>query len=109
MKSLSKIKNQLNETWDNFTEGWNRLTRLSGNALTRFTNLIKTQDEKDHPQRFLQQWDKGVGWSLLPVDVYEDDNSIHINLEAPEFYPMILVSMLSVISCLGFFIIYAAW
>ena len=87
MKSLSKIKNRLNETWDNFTEGWNRLTRLSGNALTRFTNAKKSKTDKDHSQHFLQQWNHGVGWSLLPVDLYEDDNSIHIHLEAPGISP----------------------
>lgn len=83
MKSLSKIKNRFNKTWDNFTEGWNRLAQLSRNALTRFTNPIKTKEDKDHPQRFLQQWNQSVGWSLLPVDLYEDDHSIHVRLEAP--------------------------
>lgn len=41
MKSFSVIKNRLNGTWENLSEGWNKLSDLSRNALTRFSHPLK--------------------------------------------------------------------
>jgi HSP20 family protein len=83
MKSFSVIKNRLNETWENFSEGWNKLSHLSRSALTRFSHSTKKRYEKNTQENPLQQWSHGIGWSLLPVDLYEDNDFIHVRLEVP--------------------------
>ena len=83
MKSFSVIKNRLNETWENLSEGWRKLSDLSSNALTQFSHPLKNEDEKSSLANPAQQWSHGVGWSLLPVDLYEDNDSIHVRVEVP--------------------------
>lgn len=83
MKSFSVIKNRLNETWENFSEGWNKLSDLSRSALTRFSHPSINKNEQSNQVNSLQQWSHGIGWSLLPVDLYEDNDAIHVRVEVP--------------------------
>jgi hypothetical protein len=46
MKSFSVIKNRLNETWENFSEGWNKLSNLSRDVLIRFSHPLKDKMNK---------------------------------------------------------------
>ncbi len=73
MIGLENVSKSFNRTWDSISNGWNHLVHRASNALTRF--YAKDEDETSPA---------GVTrWGLLSADVYDDDDKVIVNIEAP--------------------------
>jgi len=71
--NLNNVSETFGRTWNSVSNGWNHLVQRTSNALTRFHG--KEEDEDNNA---------GVTqWGLLSADMYDDDDKVIINIEAP--------------------------
>lgn len=68
---------QVSHAWDALRDGWQRLWGRAGRAVTRF--LPHSDAEEEREQLAL----RNVGWGLLAVEVFDDDERVVVRLEAP--------------------------
>lgn len=79
---LDHLKENVGALWDNLTEGGRHLWQSAAGALTRFRPGEKTDlPEPDHVDD--AAWLPSQGWSLLGVDMFEDDDRLVVRLEVP--------------------------
>jgi HSP20 family protein len=80
MGLLHEWKQGLGEAFDSLADGWREVRDRTSSALTRFLpgSLARGDDAAapDEPP-------VGGRWAVLGADVYEDDESIVVRLEAP--------------------------
>lgn len=80
MATLQQVSEGLSEVWDNLMEGWWKLYRRAGRALTRFTPSkgggLTAADTQEISVR-------GAGWGVLACEVFNDDDRVVVRLEAP--------------------------
>ncbi len=80
MSTLEELRGGLGRLWDSMAEGWRYLVSRASGALTRF-KPAREQDDDNVPVVI------GSGWGLLTAELYEDDESVEIRLEAPGMEP----------------------
>jgi HSP20 family protein len=73
MKTLDNLSKTFNNTWDSISDGWNHLVHRASNALTRFHGKDEDEDNVAGVTR----------WGLLSADVYDNDDLVIVNIEAP--------------------------
>lgn len=73
MIALDNVSKTFNRTWDSISNGWNHLVHRASDALTRFHG--KDTDEESHADV--------TRWGLLSADVYDNDDNVIVNIEAP--------------------------
>jgi len=73
MIGLENVSKTFSRTWDSINNGWNHLVHRASNALTRFHGK---DDEKHEAAGFTR-------WGLISADIFDDDNSVVVNLEVP--------------------------
>lgn len=73
MISLDNVSKTFSRTWDSISNGWNHLVHRASNALTHFHG----KEEDDHESAGVTRW------GLISADIYDDDNKVVVNLEAP--------------------------
>lgn len=78
MSTLSNIKQHLEKTWDNVSEGWQHLFQKATGALTRFDGHA---DDKDKVAV------KRVGWGLLNTDMVNKKDELVVSMEVPGLSP----------------------
>ena len=82
MNHLSNIKSKVNETIGNLQQSWENLIGHSKKALTKFTS--KSKEENDGEDKdILQQWHYSYGLGLIPVDLYEEENTVFVRISVP--------------------------
>ncbi len=79
---INNLKENVESWWSNVSEGWRQLRRSASGALTRFkpgdtTNLPESSSIDD------DLWVPGLSWSMLGVDLLEDDRRLVARLEIP--------------------------
>ena len=82
MSTLHQLRDGLNEAWDTLVDGWQRLYRRAANAITRFTpgrNAEAGGNVKTGQEIAM----RSTGWGVLAAEVFDDDDSIVVRLEAP--------------------------
>ena len=80
MSTLDQFRQRLGRTWDNLSEGWQRLRESAEHAMTRFRPLGRQQD--------LETWEDQVmrhsaDWALIAAEVREDEEGVTVRLEVP--------------------------
>jgi len=80
MSTLHQFREGLNEAWATLLDGWQRLYRRAAGAITRFTPGKKgaTGEEVDKEIAV-----RSTGWGVLPAEVFDDEDSVVVRLEAP--------------------------
>ena len=78
MSTLNDVRQHLNQTWHNMTEGWHQLYHRASQALTRFKPLAT-----DKPSSRTMPWQQNSHWGLLASDVEESADHITVRLEVP--------------------------
>ena len=73
MMGLNNVSETFNRTWDSISNGWNHLVHRASNALTRFHG---SEEDEDSNAGVTQ-------WGLLSADMYDDNDKVIINIEAP--------------------------
>ncbi len=73
MVDLNNVSKTFNRTWDSISNGWNHLVNRASNALTPFHSSEEDRDNTAGVTR----------WGLLSADVYDNDDKVIIDLEAP--------------------------
>jgi HSP20 family protein len=73
MIGLDNVSKTFNRTWDSISNGWNHLVHRASNALTRFHGKDEDENESAGVTR----------WGLISADIYDDDDKVVVNLEAP--------------------------
>jgi len=81
MQRFRQLREGLNEAWGALAEGWQRLSRQAGNAMTRFTPGGGSREPGGAERRELAA--RSSGWGLLAAEVFDDDDRIIVRLEAP--------------------------
>jgi HSP20 family protein len=82
MTTLHQIRQGLSGAWDSLVEGWQGLYRRAAGAITRFSPVVKAEnnasaaDTQDIAQR-------SAGWGVLAAEVFDDDDTVSVRLEAP--------------------------
>jgi len=77
MSTLQQVKEGLNEAWDSFADGWQRLYRHAAGAITRFTpGGAGDPDAQAHASR-------STGWGVLTAEVFDNEDSVVVRLEVP--------------------------
>lgn len=77
MPMLQRLSEGFGETWDHIRDGWRKLYRRAGQALTRYTPGKGGQDEMQEIAV------RSAGWGMLTSEVFDDDDRIVVRLEAP--------------------------
>lgn len=72
------LREGLFEAWDSLTDGWSRLYQRAAGAITRFKP--HHHDEERHGGALET---RSAGWGVLAAEVFDDDDSINVRLEAP--------------------------
>ncbi len=80
MSTLQQVSEGLSEVWDNLMEGWWKLYRRAGQALTRFT---PSKGEGMTPAESQEISVRGTGWGILACEVFNNDDRVVVRLEAP--------------------------
>lgn len=80
MSTLDQFRHRLGRTWENLSEGWQRLRESAEHAMTRFRPLSKQQE--------LETWEDQVvrhssDWGLVAAEVREDEQEVTVRLEVP--------------------------
>lgn len=80
MSTLRQLRENLAHTWENLTEGWRHLSERASGALTRFStgHWNKETTTKDNAVAA-----NSAQWGLMAAEIYDDEKSIYVNLEAP--------------------------
>ncbi|WP_300318455.1 Hsp20/alpha crystallin family protein [Accumulibacter sp.] len=81
MSTLHQLREGLNEAWDTLVDGWQRLYRRAAGAMTRFTPDKKVSDDDKGTGQEIAV--RSAGWGVLPAEVFDDDDKIVVQLEAP--------------------------
>jgi HSP20 family protein len=82
MSTLHQLREGLNEAWDTLVDGWQRLYRRAAGAITRFTPDRKVEDSSG-ASAGKEMAMRSAGWGVLAAEVFDDDDSIVVRLEAP--------------------------
>ncbi|MCI0506209.1 MAG: Hsp20/alpha crystallin family protein [Gammaproteobacteria bacterium] len=80
MKSWRDISEGVGETWDHVLDGWRKLFRRAGHALTRYTPG-KTEEAGGGQSGEIAL--RSAGWGVLACEVFDDNDQIMVRLEAP--------------------------
>ncbi len=80
MSTLHQLREGLNEVWETFAEGWQRLYQRAAGAITRFTPGKKATNEPDESQEISI---RSSGWGVLASEVFDDGDEIIVRLEIP--------------------------
>jgi HSP20 family protein len=80
MSTLDQFRQRIGKTWENLSEGWQRLRESAEHAMTRFRPLGRRQG--------LETWEDQVAhhsadWGLVAAEVREDEEGITVRLEIP--------------------------
>lgn len=78
MTAMDQVKQGLHQVWSNVREGWQRLYHQAAGAMTRFRPGRHT-GELSLPT---EAW-RSVGWGVLAAEVYDDDEHVIVEVEAP--------------------------
>jgi HSP20 family protein len=81
MPTLHQISESLSGTWDNMVDGWQGLYRRAAGAITQFSPLVKKERQEDATDKDIAL--RSVGWGVLAAEVFEDDDTVNVRLEAP--------------------------
>lgn len=79
---INGLKENVESWWSNVAEGWRQLRHSASGALTRF----KPSDQTNLPESSTiddDTWLSGLSWSMLGVDLLEDDRRLVARLEIP--------------------------
>lgn len=82
MTTLHQLRDGLNETWNTLVHGWQRLYRRAEGAITRYTAGEKTAKESGAGEG-REVALRSAGWGVLAAEVFDDDDSVVVRLEAP--------------------------
>lgn len=82
MSTLNQLREGLNEAWDTLVDGWQRLYRRAAGAITRFTPGGKSEHQ-DNTAFAREMAVRSTGWGVLAAEVFDDERSVVIRLEAP--------------------------
>ncbi len=77
MATLQQFREGVGEAWDNLVEGWQRLSRRAAGALTRY------KPGRKQKRRGGRLAERNVGWGLLATEVFDDDDRVVVQVEAP--------------------------
>jgi HSP20 family protein len=81
MPTLHQISESLSGTWDNMVDGWQGLYRRAAGAITQFSPLVKKERQEDATDKDIAL--RSAGWGVLAAEVFEDDDTVNVRLEAP--------------------------
>jgi len=80
MATLQQLRHGVDQAWDGLLDGWQKLYRRAGGAITRFTagrfGGAGAQDGHELVAR-------GSGWGVLAAEVYDAEDKVVVCLEAP--------------------------
>jgi HSP20 family protein len=77
MSVLNDWKRNLGQAWENLAEGWRELRERAAGAMTRFSPARDPEVPAPAESAF------SPSWGLLAADVFDNDNSVVVRLEAP--------------------------
>jgi len=80
MSAWEHISQGLGEAWDSLADGWRRLFRRAGRALTRFSPGGEASGGRSGLEE--ASW-RSAGWGLLAGEVFDDGDRVVVRLEAP--------------------------
>ena len=80
MSTLDQFRQRMGRTWENLTEGWQRLRESAEHAMTRFRPLSSHQDVETWEDQVVRH---SADWALVAAEVREDDEAITVRLEIP--------------------------
>lgn len=82
MSTLQQLREGLYGAWETLVDDWRRLSRRASNAVTRFTPGGKSgDDDRDYAEQQLAI--RNAGWGVLAAEVFDDDDSVVVRVEAP--------------------------
>jgi HSP20 family protein len=82
MSTIHQLREGLNDAWDTLVDGWQRLYRRAASAITRFSPGEKGES-RDTAAGGQDIAVRSVGWGVLAAEVFDDDDTVVVRLEAP--------------------------
>ena len=80
MSTLDQFRQRLGRTWENLSEGWQRLREGAEHAMTRFRPLSRQQELETWEDQMMRH---SADWGLIAAEVREDDEEVTVRLEVP--------------------------
>lgn len=80
MATWQHLADNLGEAWEHMTEGWRKLSRRAFRALTRYTPTATDKLSRTESEALAL---RSAGWGLLACEVFDDEDSVVVRLEAP--------------------------
>lgn len=85
-KLAEQLKHGADHAWESLAEGWRELSARASGALTRFrpapaTTATSPPTPGPAPDSGLLPF--GGGWSFMAADIFDDDDTVVVRIEAP--------------------------
>lgn len=81
MSSFEQLRQGLNRTWDQITEGWRQLRERTADAITHFNPIHRQESSTETHDSVIER--SGARWGVLAADVLDDNDNVIVKLEIP--------------------------
>ena len=81
MSSFEQLRQGLNRTWDQVTEGWRQLRERTADAITHFNPIHRQESSTETHDSVIER--SGARWGVLAADVLDDNDNVIVKLEIP--------------------------
>ncbi len=84
MSTLDDIRNGMTRAWDALADGWREFTARAGDALTRFSPVLRDPVVETRDEHVLAA---GNRWGVMAAEIRVGDDNVEVSLEAPGMEP----------------------